>query len=99
MEIKSKPMTGYFLNYDDWAFDWYVTVKYRMKIMEGTDENEYVLLVQSDELVDGNNEFITCKSIALVFSSTEEIDQFIELIYDKSINEFKNKPKKEDLFK
>lgn len=98
MPIKGKS-SGYFLYGDEWKFDYYLNLTFDFKIIEQEDSLKYVLIVRSGEMVASDNEFMDVDGVVLLFISSEEIKEFIDLISLDKINEFKNKPKDEDLFK
>jgi hypothetical protein len=101
MDIKSQKISGYFLYGSDWKFDFLVKPTFIYSIMAfGEDENIWHgLLVYSGKMTASNNEFMDCEGFSLTFSNADEIKIFMELIDFKSIEEFINKPKTEDLFK
>jgi len=99
IDIKVQKISGYFLYGGDWHFDFYVKPTYKFIILKSKGTIKYLLMVSTGKLQASNNEFMDCKSFVLVFSSLDEINHFVNLFSAKKINEYKNKPKKEDLFK
>lgn len=98
MPIKSK-VSGYFLYGRDWHFQFLVNLKFDFVIMERDGEVKNMLMVKTGEMTSSSNQFMDVDGVILVFSSVEEINDFVDSISLEKINEFKNKPKSEDLFK
>jgi hypothetical protein len=99
ISIQAQKIDGYFLYGNDWHFDFYVTPTYKFIILKEKRKVNYLLMVSTGELKASNNEFMDCDGFVLVFSSLHEINHFENLFSEKKIKQFKNKPKKEDLFK
>ena len=97
MPIKSRAM-GYFLYGNEWHFQYVIDLKFSFKIFESNDELKYYLIVRSGVMQSSKNQFMKVDGVVLVFSSETEIQDFINTISMEKINEFKNKPKAEDLF-
>lgn len=98
MTIKSKA-GGYFLYGSKWNFQFLVNLKFDFKILESKGETKYLLLIRTGELQSSSNQFMKVDGFVLVFSSSKEIDDFVNAISTEKITEFLNKPKKDDLFK
>jgi len=98
MTIKSKA-GGYFLYGSKWNFQFLVNLKFDFKILESKGEIKYLLLIRTGELQSSSNQFMKVDGIALVFSSTKEMDEFTTAISTEKITEFVSKPKKDALFK
>ena len=98
MEIKSK-VAGYFLYGGDWHFQYLVNLTFNFKILESDGEVKNLLIVRSGKMQSSSNQFMDVDGFVLVFSNTNEIQEFIDSISLEKIKEFKNKPKAEDLFK
>lgn len=100
IEISSPKVSGYFLYYKDWKFDYLVNLKYRLKISEINGVVDYAMIITTGEMVSSENEFMTLDNVAYVFYSIEEINHFISLL-DKQLvlDKFNAKDNKEDLFK
>lgn len=98
MTIKTKA-GGYFKYGSKWQLQFRVTLKFDFRIIESKGEIKYLLLIKTGELQSSTNQYMKMDGFALVFSSTEEMDEFTESISKKKITEFLNTPKKEDLFK
>ena len=56
-------------------------------------------LLRTGELQSSSNQFMKVDGFALVFSSSKEIDDFVNAISPEKITEFLNKPKNDALFK
>lgn len=98
MTMKSKA-GGYFLYGSKWQFQFLVNLKFDFRIIESNGEIKYLLLIKTGELQSSSNQFMKVDGFVLVFSSSEEIDEFTSLISTEKITEFISKPKKDDLFK
>ena len=98
MLIKSK-VAGYFLYGGDWHFQYIVNLTFDFKILESDGEIKYLLIVRSGKMQSSSNQYMDVDGVVLVFSSVEEIQEFLDTISLQKINEFRNKPKAEDLFK
>lgn len=98
MPIKSK-VAGYFLYGSDWHFQYIVNLTFDFKILESDGEIKYLLIVRSGKMQSSSNQFMDVDGVVLVFTSANEIQEFVDSISLNKINEFKNKPKSEDLFK
>lgn len=98
MKIKSK-VSGYFLYGSKWNFQFLVNLKFDFKIIDSKGEIKYLLLVRTGELQSSSNQFMKVDGFLLVFSSSDEIDDFLNSISIDKIIDFTNKPKNEDLFK
>ena len=94
---KSQRMTAYF-KYGDWQFDHNLKFTYEFRIIDGNNI-EYLLILRSGELVSSTNQYINCKDFAIIFSTQDDILDFMNKISINNITEYKNKPKKDDLFK
>ena len=97
MKIKTK-VDGYF-EYGDWNFQYNVPLDFTFMILDKNDELNYLLLIRTGELQSSSNQFMKVDGFALVFSSTAEIDKFVNAISIEKVNTFLNKPKAKDLFK
>ena len=98
MPIKSK-VAGYFLYGSDWHFQYIVNLTFDFKILESDGEIKYLLIVRSGKMQSSSNQFMDVDGVVLIFTSANEIQEFVDSISLNKINEFKNKPKSEDLFK
>jgi uncharacterized protein (DUF1330 family) len=98
MPIKSK-VAGYFLYGSDWHFQYIVNLTFDFKILESEGEIKYLLIVRSGKMQSSSNQFMDVDGVVLVFTSANEIQEFVDSISLNKINEFRNKPKSEDLFK
>lgn len=95
--IKSPYLQAGF-TYSEWYYDLSVTLSSRFKYLDKIDN--YAIIINSGELKSNSNSFIDSKGFALVFSSEEEIEDFInKLNNEKAIELIKSKEAKEDLFK
>jgi lipoate-protein ligase A len=83
-------------SYGKWNFDFSVKITSRFKIID----NKYLIIVDSDELQSSSNQYIKSTGFRIVFSSVEEIDEFIKCLDVSKVQSFFNsKNSKEDLFK
>ena len=98
IKIKSK-VAGFFLYGSDWHFQFRVKLTFTFKILEIGGETKYLLIVRTGKLKSSSNQFMDVDGFVLVFSSDSEISEFVNAISLDKINEFRNKPKSEDLFK
>lgn len=95
----SSVVDGYFLYGTKWNFQFGVFLKFDFRVREIDGKVQHILLVKTGELQSSSNQFMTVNGFALIFTSTQEIDDFLSKISMDKIKEFQNKPKKEDLFK
>jgi hypothetical protein len=95
----SSVVDGYFMYGAKWNFQFGVFLKFDFIVREIGGNVQHLLLVKTGELQSSRNEYIKVDGFALVFTSAKEIDEFLAKISVDKINEFQNKPKKEDLFK
>tara|TARA_R110000803_G_scaffold209830_1_gene280152 strand:+ start:291 stop:899 length:609 start_codon:yes stop_codon:yes gene_type:complete len=100
IEVSSPKVTGYFLYYKEWKFDYLVNLKYRFLISENNGVAEYGMIITTGEMESSDNEFMTLDNVAYPFYSIDEINNFISLL-DKQLvlDKFNSKDNKEDLFK
>jgi len=98
MNLNSK-VGGYFLSGSDWHFSAIVNLTFEFKVTEINGVTKHLLIVRSGEMQSASNQFMKVDGVVLIFSSSEEIDEFISAISIEKIEEFKSKPKTEDLFK
>ena len=100
IEISSPKVSGYFLYYKDWKYDFMVNLKYRFKISEKNGVVDYAMIITTGEMVSSDNEFMTLDNVAYVFYSMDEINHFISLLDNQLVlDKFNTKGNKEDLFK
>lgn len=100
LTTKTQKVSGYF-KYGDWQFDHNVRLTYNFKIFKDDkiDKTNYLLIVRSGKLQSGSNQFMDCKDVVLVFTTADEITDFLNIISPEKITNYKNKPKSEELFK
>jgi len=96
--VKSK-VAGYFLYGSDWQFQFLVNLGFDFKIFEKDGATQYLLIVRSGKMQSSSNQFMDMDGVVLVFTSDNEIQDFINLISLQKIKDFQNKPKADDLFK
>lgn len=95
IEIKA-PIIDAVFHYSDWHMDGLVHLETKFTKF---DDN-FSILINSDELTSWSNEFIKNKGFLMIFRSEEEIEDFInKLNNEKAIELIKSKEAKEDLFK
>jgi len=94
MSIKTR-CGGYFHYGSKWNFQYLVTLDYDFKIVEG----KYLLIVRTGKLQSSSNQYIDHDGGVIVFSDPGEIDEFITNLSLEAVQEFREKPKSEDLFK
>lgn len=93
--IKKQKLTGYFI-YNDWEFDFGVNPTYRFKVME---DGEHVLIIRTGKMTSSSNQYIDSDGVVYIFSSVEEIDDFLETISLAYANKVLNqKAATKDLF-
>lgn len=90
---------AYFMYGNKWQFDYGVFPTFYFKIVKNERGLKHLLIVRSEELTSSSNEFMEVDGFAFIFSSADEIDDFISKISQEKIDEFVNKPKADDLFK
>lgn len=86
---------GYFYYGSKWNFQYVVTLNYDFKITDG----KYLLIVRTGKLQSSSNQYIDHDGGVIVFTDPSEIDEFISVLSLESVQEFRDKPKEEDLFK
>ena len=86
---------GFFTS--SWHFDYLVQLTARFKILSN---GEYVLILQNkSKLVSGSNKYIDSDGFYMVFTSSNEIDSFLNKLTLESVNtHYEKKSSKEDLF-
>lgn len=95
IDVKA-PIIDAVFYYSDWHIDKLVHLETKFTKFD----DKFSILINSDELTSWSNEFIKNKGFALIFSSEEEIEDFInKLNNEKAIELIKSKEAKEDLFK
>jgi len=94
MSLKTK-VSGYFLYGSKWNFQFTINLTFDFKIINGKN----LLIVRTGKMTSSSNQFMTHDGLVFVFSNTEEITDFLDLISKDKITEFINKPKATDLFK
>lgn len=94
-DIKFKSSAA-FLYGSKWKFCFSVRYKFRAKIIDG---KMHLIITNKEEMVASSNQFMDCKGFALIFSSSDEIDAFMnQLDESKVIAHFSKKGNTEDLF-
>lgn len=82
--------------YGKWNFDYSVNISARFRIVN----DKYLLIIDSDELQSGTNQFIKSDGFRFVFTTTQEVDELINgLNLEKVYTFYADKNNKEDLFK
>ncbi|WP_288370319.1 hypothetical protein [uncultured Algoriphagus sp.] len=100
VELKTEVITGYFVSGGEYTFDFSVRPSFDFKILDDEKGLRHLLIFRTGELESSSNRYITASDFVMVFSSLEEMDEFIELISKEKLNEFKNKTSdKSSLFK
>ncbi len=100
----SKPMNiksgadAYFMYGSKWNFQFDISTSFNFEVRDNNGKTEYLLFVKTGELQSSSNQFMKVNGFALVFKSSNEITNFVDLISEDKIVDFINKPKKEDLF-
>ena len=96
MTVKS---SAYFLYGRDWQFDFLVPLQFDFRVLEIEKSIKHYLIIRTNELTSSSNQYMQVDGFILVFESITDIDNFINVISIEKINEFKNKPKTEEMFK
>ncbi|PKP33898.1 MAG: hypothetical protein CVU00_09285 [Bacteroidetes bacterium HGW-Bacteroidetes-17] len=99
IEVNAKNIKGYFLYGSKWKFDYSISLSFTFSVISLESGLKYVLIVGTGKMTASDNQFMETDSGLIVFSNVNEIDDFLSKITLDKINEFKTKPKKEDLFK
>lgn len=91
--IVDQNFKGYWLSYSrDWHFDSSVKPTYKFRVLESKNGDiKYLIIINSGELESSSNRYMTYDQVLIVFSSSEEIQNLINLISDESIENLKNK--------
>ncbi len=89
-----------YFKYGDWQFDNFVQPTFEFKVVESNGKVWHLLIVRTGKLVSSTNQYIDHKGGAIVFSSSDEIVNFMNYIKTESVDLFlSKKPKTEELFK
>lgn len=88
IELPKKLVVGGYFTYGDWKFDYSVKPKIKFLIREGKSGLSHRLIVYSGEMIASDNEYIDCDGAALPFSNLEMMDEFLELLSEKTRNDF-----------
>lgn len=86
---------GYFSYGSKWNFQYIVNLSFDFKIIN----DKKLLIVRTGKMTSSSNQFMTHDGFVFVFSNTEEITEFLDIISRNQINEFILKPKSSELFK
>ena len=86
---------GYFSYGSKWNFQYIVNLSFDFKIIN----DKKLLIVRTGKMTSSSNQFMTHDGFVFVFSNTEEITEFLDIISRNQINEFVLKPKSSELFK
>ncbi len=97
MNIKSG-VDAYFLYGSKWNFQYDISTSFNFEVRENKGKTEYLLFVKTGGLQSSSNQFMKVRGFALVFTSSVEINKFLDLISEDKIVDFISKPKKEELF-
>ena len=96
IDVKFSKVSAAFLYGRDWNFDFSVSLSARFRV---TTSKDYVLIIDTDKLQSGSNQYINLKSAYIVLSSEEDIQEFINALDLGKAKEFQNKQTdKTDLF-
>lgn len=92
--------TESYFKFGDWQFDNFVMPTFEFKVLESSGKIWHLLIVRTGKLVSNSNQYIDHDGGAIVFSSSEEIKNFLSSVSIESIDGFlSKKPKTEELFK
>jgi hypothetical protein len=97
MNIKSRA-DAYFLYGSKWNFQYDISTSFNFEVRENKGKLEYLLFVKTGGLQSSSNQYMKVSGFALVFTSSNEINNFLDLISEDKIVDFISKPKKEALF-
>lgn len=92
--VISCTVDGYFLYGREWHFTRDIELIFRFRVM-----NQSYLIINTGVMKSSSNEYIDVDGFIMHFASESDISSFIKKVSMASIQEFKNKPKKADLFK
>lgn len=96
LSIKSEKFESAFIYGSSWNFDYVVRLSYTFKHM---DDGKPVLIVRTGELQSGSNQYIDSDGGVFVFSSEDEIEEFIDSLDRRHVeNYFNKKQNTESLF-
>jgi hypothetical protein len=88
---------GYFEAGDEWNFQFTVWLKFRFKV---TEKGEPLLIMDTGKLTSSKNKYRDCDGFVIVFTSSEDIDSFLDKISPVKVQSFlDSKTDKNDLFK
>jgi hypothetical protein len=89
-----------YFKYGDWQFDNFVQPTFEFKVVESNGKVWHLLIVRTGKLVSNSNQYMDHDGGAIVFSSSEEMVNFMNYIKIESVDLFlSKKPKTEELFK
>lgn len=97
MPIKCK-VGAYFQYGNDWHHKYIVNLNFPFAIVESGGILWYTLGLRVGEIESSTNEYIDMDGLFIPISSADELEDFMNAISMKKINEFFKKPKIEDLF-
>lgn len=101
--VKPMPITARcegFFKTGEWHFQKVVNLTFEYKIIpKETTESEHLLILRTGKLQSSTNQFSDMDGFVLVFTSVQEIENFINKISKNNINTFLNKPSQDNLFK
>ena len=98
--IRTIKSTAYFYFGDFWHESFMGEPYFQFVVNKEVNDNiGYYLYVSTSNLFAKDNRFITCSGFAIILSSNEEITEFINAISQEKIEEFKNRPNPDELFK
>ena len=98
MTIKAKS-GAYFLYGSKWNFQFTVNLTFNFKVIDDPSGVEYVLIFRTGRLQSSSNQYMKVDGFVLVFTSQEEISEFMETISTQGVTSFINAPKQTELFK
>jgi hypothetical protein len=90
---------GAFFSYGDWQFSQCKPYADFKVFTDSENKTDYMLIVRTGKLVSNTNQFMDVDGINFVFTSVEEVENFINLLSPEKIKAFVSKPKTEELFK
>lgn len=94
MSFKTK-CSAYFLYGSKWNFQFYVNLTFDFKIVN----DKYMLIIRTGELTSSSNQFMNVDGFVFVFTSLNEIDEFINVLSADKVLEYITKPKTDEIFK
>jgi hypothetical protein len=98
MALKAKG-EGFFVYGSEWHFAYDINLRFGFIVRDYQGKLYHLMFVDTGALIASDNEFMKVDSKQIIFTSSKEIQQFINTIAIEKIEAFFKASQKEDLFK